>query len=77
VRIGQRIRGQGHEEIWDSLVIECKEWADGTLAMEVVVCHPDWDEPVYIASIESNPKKAEPGETSAPTINLKSTGASL
>ena len=76
VRIGQRIRRQGHEEIWDSLVIECKQRADGTLVTEVVVCHPDWEEPVRVASVESNPKAGVTG-ASALTINLKSKGASL
>src|SRR5229473_2436828 len=35
VRIGQRIRRGGREEIWDSLVVECKEGADGTLTVEI------------------------------------------
>ncbi len=63
VRVGQRIRREGKEELWGSLLVECKEQDDGSLAVEVVVCHPDWDEPVRIASIQSNPsdeKAAEP-----------------
>jgi len=75
VRIGQRIRREGHEQIWDSLLVECKELANGTLTMDVVLCHPDWDEPVRIASIESNPKAGSP-EASALTINMKPKGAS-
>jgi hypothetical protein len=63
VRVGQRIRREGKEELWGSLLVECKENDDGSLAVEVVVCHPDWDEPMRIASIQSNPsdeKAAEP-----------------
>jgi len=63
VRVGQRIRRKGKEELWGSLLVECKEQDDGSLTVEVVVCHPDWDEPVRIASIQSNPadeKAAEP-----------------
>jgi len=63
VRVGQRIRREGKEELWGSLLVECKEQDDGSLAVEVVICHPDWDEPVRIASIQSNPsdeKAAEP-----------------
>ncbi len=63
VRVGQRIRRKGKEELWGSLLVECKEQDDGSLAVAVVVCHPDWDEPVRIASIQSNPsdeKAAEP-----------------
>ena len=55
VKIGQQIRREGKEEFWDSLLVECKEQDDGSLAVEVVVFHPDWDEPLRIASIQSNP----------------------
>ncbi len=55
VKIGHRIRREGKEEFWGSLLVECKEQDDGSLAVEVVVCHPDWDEPLRIASIHSNP----------------------
>ena len=55
VKIGQQIRREGKEEFWGSLLVECKEQDDGSLAVEVVVFHPDWDEPLRIASIRSNP----------------------
>jgi hypothetical protein len=55
VKIGQQIRREGKEEFWGSLLVECKEQDDGSLAVEVVVFHPDWDEPLRIASIQSNP----------------------
>lgn len=55
VRVGQRIRNDGKEELWDSLLVECKEQDDGSLAVEVVVFHPNWDDPLRIASIQSNP----------------------
>jgi hypothetical protein len=47
------------------LLVECKEQDNGSLAVEVDVCHPNWDadEPLRIASIQSNPsdeKAAEP-----------------
>ncbi len=76
VRIGQRIRRDGQEEMWDSLLIECKEREDGSLTVDVVVCHPDWEEPVRIASVESNPNGG-PTMAAALTINLKPKGASL
>jgi len=65
VRVGQRIRREGKEELWGSLLVECKEQDDGSLAVEVVVCHPDWDEPLRIASIQSNPSD---GNTVVPTL---------
>ena len=55
VKIGQAIRKEGKEEFWGSLLVECKEQDDGSLMVEVVVFHPDWDEPLRIASIQSNP----------------------
>ena len=55
VRIGQRIRKDGKEEFWGSLLVECKEQDDGSLVVEVVAFHPDWDEPLRIASMQSNP----------------------
>src|SRR5215813_3336827 len=55
VRIGQRIRRDGREEVWGSLLVECNEEDDGSLVVEVLVYHPDWDEPLRIASIQSDP----------------------
>jgi hypothetical protein len=65
VKIGQQIRREGKEEFWGSLLVECKEQDDGSLAVEVVVFHPDWDEPVRIASIQSNPSS---GNAAEPTL---------
>src|SRR5882724_1790775 len=62
VRVGQRIRRDGKQELWGSLLVECKEQDDGSLSVDVVVCHPDWDEPLRIASIQSNPSDANPAE---------------
>jgi len=61
VRVGQWIRKEGKQELWGSLLVECKEQDDGSLAIEVVVFHPDWDEPVRIASLQSRP--CDPGPT--------------
>ncbi len=55
LRIGQRVGNDGKEEFWGSLLVECKERDDGSLVVEVVVFHPDWDEPLRIASIQSDP----------------------
>jgi hypothetical protein len=62
VRIGQWVRKEGKQEVWDSLLVECKQQDDGSLAVEVVVFHPDWDEPVRIASLQSRPCGLSPGE---------------
>src|SRR5258707_7725504 len=44
VRVGQRMRAGKEQEMWDSVQILCKEQSDGSLTVEVVVCHPDWEE---------------------------------
>ncbi len=62
VRIGQRICREGKQELWGSLLVECKEQGDGSLAVEVVVFHPDWEEPVRIASLQSGPCDASPAK---------------
>src|SRR5215472_13875427 len=48
VRIGQRIRKDGKEEFWGSLLVECKEHDHGSLTVEVLAFHPEWDEPLRI-----------------------------
>ena len=55
VRIGQCIRREGKQELWGSVLVESKEQDDGCLLVEVLVYHPEWDEPVTIASIRSRP----------------------
>ena len=56
VRVGQRMRAGKEEEMWDSVQILCKEQSDGSLTVEVVVCHPDWEEAKTIAAIHSRPQ---------------------
>ena len=65
VRVGQRMRAGKEEEMWDSVQILCKEQADGSLAVEVLVCHPDWDEAKTIAVIHSRPLDSD---VSAPSL---------
>ncbi len=56
VRVGQRLRAGKEEEMWDSVHILCKQHEDGSLTVEVLVCHPDWEEPQKVASIHSRPQ---------------------
>jgi len=53
VRVGQRIRRNGAPEIWDSVIILCQETEDGMLSAKVIVCHPDWEQQLQIAHIQS------------------------
>jgi len=65
VRVGQRMRAGKEEEMWDSVHILCKEQADGSLTVEVFVCHPDWEEAKTIAAIHSRPQD---NDTAAPGL---------
>jgi len=56
------MRAGKEEELWDSVHILCKAPGDGSLTVEVLVCHPDWEEAKTIAAIHSRPQ----GSDSAP-----------
>jgi hypothetical protein len=57
VKIGQRIRRDGYEEMWHSVVIQCAAAEDGSLCIKVILCHFDWEEPRQIALIQSSPNE--------------------
>lgn len=56
VKVGQRVRMDGGEEIWHSVGVYAKEDENGNLVIRVLVCHPDWDEALQIACIKSRPE---------------------
>jgi hypothetical protein len=56
VKVGQRVRMEGAEEIWHSVGVYAKEDEAGNLVIRVLVFNPDWDEPLQIASITSRPR---------------------
>jgi len=53
IRIGQRVRSNGIEELWGSVLVHCQDEKDGSLVAKIIVCHPDWEEPLQIAAIRS------------------------
>lgn len=55
VRVAQRVRRDGIEEMWESVVVIGKAGEDGSLVVQVLICNPDWDEPVEVARIRSQP----------------------
>jgi hypothetical protein len=65
VRVGQRMRVGKEEEMWDSVHVLCKEQQDGSLTVEVLVCHPDWEEPQITAAIHSRPQDSD---STAPSL---------
>lgn len=58
VKVGQRVRRDGTEEIWHSVGVYTKIEENGTLVIRVLVFNPDWDEALQIASIRSRPYDA-------------------
>jgi hypothetical protein len=51
--IGQLIARSGAEEMWQSVLVMCEEDEEGYLTTKVIICHPDWDQNLQIASIRS------------------------
>src|SRR5258708_39699199 len=70
VRVGQRIRRNGATEIWDSVIVLCEETEHGTLSAKVIVCHPDWEQHLQIAHIQSRATEPNPSNP-ALEFNLK------
>lgn len=67
LRVSQRIRKGGREEMWDSLRVNCHEQEDGNLTVEIVILHPQWDKPLRIAYAVSGPEDARAEE---PTLGF-------
>ena len=55
VKVGQRVRRAGTEEIWHSVGVYADEDDEGNLVIRVLVFHPEWDEALQIACIRSRP----------------------
>src|SRR5438270_13767136 len=53
VNVAQTIARDGRTEIWDSVVIKCSEEPDGSCTVHVLLCNPDWEEPMHLACLRS------------------------
>lgn len=71
VAVSQFIQRDAAEEMWQSVLVICEEDEDGVLTTKVIICHPDWDQNVQIASIRSRGSKNGKSAT-ALEIDLKS-----
>ena len=58
VTIAQQIDRNGSAEMWEVLLVR-SEVANGISVSHVLLCHPDWDEPMEIARIESGSDKLD------------------
>jgi len=70
IAVSQLIRRNAVEEMWQSVLVICEESDDGVVTTKVIVCHPDWEQNLQIASIRST--VSEQGKTCpALEIDLK------
>jgi len=61
VGVGQLVKKDATEEMWQSVLVICEENEDGVLITKVIVCHPDWDQNLQIACIRSgSPQHGKP-----------------
>ena len=54
VTVGQVLRRDATEQMWEFLVVLSKREKNGKLSTRVLLCHPHWDDPLEIALIESD-----------------------
>jgi len=62
VNVGQRIVRDGRTELWDSVVVKCSEEQDGSCIVQVLLCNPDWEEPMQLACLRSCPDTGSPSQ---------------
>ena len=71
IGVGQLIKRDNIEEMWQSVLVICEESEEGVLTTKIILCHPEWEQSLQIASIRSRtPKNNEPA--SSLEIDLKS-----
>lgn len=51
--VAQRIVRDGVERMWESVLV-LTDASEDRLITRLVVCHPDWDQPLEIAFLESS-----------------------
>lgn len=56
VAVGQSISRDGNEQVWE-FVLVLSDFRHGFLTTRVFLCHPDWDEPMEIAAVQSDLEK--------------------
>jgi hypothetical protein len=54
VRVAQTIWRDGTEQMWD-FVLVLADRIDGVLTTRILLCHPEWAEPLEVASVQSSP----------------------
>lgn len=62
VNVGQTIVRDGRTEIWESVIVKCSEEQDGSCTVNVLLCNPDWEEPMQLACLRSYPDTGSPSQ---------------
>ena len=60
IAFGQEVLRNGAQQVWD-FVLVLADQKDNRLTTRILLCHPDWDEPLEVASIESNGESLKVG----------------
>lgn len=55
VTISHKIMRDGREQMWDCVFLLSQRELDGGLRTSVLLCNPDWDEPLEVATVDSGP----------------------
>lgn len=55
IAAGQRVARDGAEEMWDFVLVLARPGDNGTLTTRILLCHPEWEDPLQIAEIQSKP----------------------
>src|SRR5437016_3156065 len=63
IKVGQAIFRDGLQEMWEFVLVLAQQGIDGDLKTRILLCHPDWDDPVELACIESNREGLKVGLT--------------
>ena len=72
IGVGQLIKRDDIKEMWQSVLVICEESEDGSLTTRIILCHPEWEHSLQIASIQSRPSKnSEP----APPLEIDLTSS--
>lgn len=59
VTVGQSIFRDGAEQIWDFVLVLSRRDSKGVLTTRVLLCSPDWDEPLEVAAVQSGAEKVQ------------------
>lgn len=54
ITIAHELLRDGYVQMWEVVLVRAEQGNDGLLKTRIFLCHPEWDEPFEVASIESS-----------------------